>query len=111
MKKFVLALAVLCALMFSASLQARGIGAYGGYVFMQDEYADKDVCNYDDTWTVGVLFDMGSFLFNSLIFRPAVDYVECDNPEHDFNDKEVDRDEELDYSKLVEGLEFPEDGC
>ncbi len=90
MKKLIWGMVVLSLLLFSATgLHARGIGVYGGWVFMQDDYEDQFVYNYEDTYTIGIIFDMGSFLFNRLIFRPAFDYVSCEGEEDDHLDKEI----------------------
>lgn len=90
MRKILFTFVIVSLLVFTATgLQARGIGVYGGWIFMQDDYEDEAVYDYENTYTVGVLFDMGSFLFNSLIFRPAVDYVSCEGDEVDTLDKEV----------------------
>jgi opacity protein-like surface antigen len=90
MKKLVWGMVVLSLLLFSATgLHARGIGVYGGWVFMQDDYEDKYVYDYDDTYTIGIIFDMGSFLFNRLIFRPALDYVNCESDNDNVMDKEI----------------------
>ena len=79
MKKLAVVIAFLCVVSFSATnLHARAIGIYGGWGLMQDDY---ESAKFDDTWTVGVLFDMGHFVFKSLIFRPAFDYLQLDNPD------------------------------
>ncbi|MDY6935878.1 MAG: hypothetical protein SVZ03_16875 [Spirochaetota bacterium] len=52
---------------------SRAMGVKGGYAKMMDDYSDLE---FDDTWTLGILFDLGTFIFNSLRFRPSIDYVE-----------------------------------
>lgn len=90
MKKVILGLLVLSLLLFSTTgLHARGVGIYGGWVFMQDDYENEFIFDYDDTYTIGVLLEMGSFLFNSLIFRPAFDYVNCESDNDAVRDREV----------------------
>ncbi len=55
----------------ASEVSARAIILKGGWAMMRNDFADAD-----DTWTGGVFFDMGTFLFNSLRFKPGVDYVE-----------------------------------
>ena len=73
MKKLFVVLAVL-GLLFAASNDsfARGIIIKGGYAIMQDYYKDAD---YDNKPFFGLFFDMGSFIFNSLRFKPGLDYI------------------------------------
>lgn len=73
MKKLLVILAVL-GLLFAASSDsfARGIIIKGGYAIMQDDYEDDE---YDNKPFFGLFFDMGTFLFNSLRFKPGVDYI------------------------------------
>ena len=90
MKKLIGGVVVVSLLLFAANgLHARGIGIYGGWIFMQDDYKDEFAFDYDDTYTIGVLLEMGSFLFNSLIFRPAFDYVNCESDNVAVRDREV----------------------
>lgn len=67
MKKLVLTIMVV---FVSTSVFAYGIGIKGGYSKMFDDYK-----GYEDTWNLGLYFDMGKFIFNSLQFRPGLDYV------------------------------------
>ncbi|HSV97540.1 MAG TPA: outer membrane beta-barrel protein [Spirochaetota bacterium] len=73
MKKLLVFLAVLGLLFAVASDSfARGIIVKGGYAIMQDDYEDAE---YDDQPFFGVFFDMGTFLFDSLRFKPGLDYI------------------------------------
>ncbi len=65
--------------MGTSDANARAIGIKGGWVMVQDNY---ETIGFEDTYTYGIYFDMGSFLFNSLSFRPGVDYVKL---EHETN--------------------------
>jgi len=68
MKKLLL---VLLVVFTASSVFAAGIGIKGGYAKMYDDYADL----FDDTWNFGIVFDMGTFLFKNLQFRPGLDYL------------------------------------
>ena len=79
MKKLFVILAVL-GLLFAASSDsfARGIIIKGGYAIMQEDYDDAE---YDNKPFFGLFFDMGTFLFNSLRFKPGVDYISMEAEE------------------------------
>lgn len=85
MKKLFVILAVL-GLLFAASSDsfARGIIIKGGYAIMQEDYDDME---YENKPFFGLFFDMGTFLFNSLRFKPGVDYIamESDQANVDFD--------------------------
>jgi hypothetical protein len=69
---------------FAASdVFARGIMLKGGYAMMRNDYADAEV---EDTWTFGIFFDMGTFLFPSLRFMPGVDWVSIETEEQSIED-------------------------
>jgi hypothetical protein len=73
MKKVLVLLAVLGLLFMAANDSfARGIGIKGGYGIMMDDYDDAE---YDNQPFFGLFFDMGTFVFNSLRFKPGVDYI------------------------------------
>ena len=56
-------------IVFTAStVFASGIGVKGGYSKMYDDYSDW----YDDTWNIGVYFDLGKFLFDTLILTAFI---------------------------------------
>ncbi len=85
MKKVVVFLAVAVLLLAAANDSfARGIGIKGGYGVMMDDYDDAE---YDNQPFFGVYFDMGNFIFNSLRFRPGLDYIamRSDNAPGDFD--------------------------
>ena len=74
MKK-IFVVVIAAALMFSfasSELSAKGIIIKGGYAMMQNDLSDAQLV---DQWNFGLFFDMGPFLFNSLVFRPGVDWV------------------------------------
>jgi hypothetical protein len=82
MKKLVVILAVLGLLFLAADASyARGIGIKGGYAIMGGDYADAEI---DDTPFFGVFFDAGNFLFNSLKFKPGLDYLTLKGPNDTF---------------------------
>ncbi len=56
----------------AGELSARAIIIKGGYAMMQNDLEDIDA---ENTWTFGVFFDMGTFIFNSLKFKPGLDWV------------------------------------
>jgi len=60
----------------AGELSARGIILKGGYAMMRNDLADAD-----DTYNFGVFLDMGNFLFNSLKFKPGVDWVSIEFPD------------------------------
>ncbi len=64
---------------------ARGIGVKGGYTWMREDNSDV----YENNWNGGVFFDMGSFIFQSLKFRPGLDYVNCEGKNNNLADHEV----------------------
>jgi hypothetical protein len=74
MKRLLIVLAALVLIIGLASSEshARGIGVKGGWGFMMNDYSDEKI---NDTWCAGLFFDTGKFLFDSLIFRPGVDYM------------------------------------
>lgn len=77
MKKIiVIFLIMFFSICFLNNSYAKGMGIKLGYASMIDEYDDEGV---DNTWSLGVLFDMGTFLFKSLRFRPSIDYLELEN--------------------------------
>jgi hypothetical protein len=79
MKKIALVVALFCAISFSATdVFAKAIGLKFGYAWMRDDYADAKI---EDTYTIGVMGDLGTFLFDKLRFRPSFDYIEL-KPEH-----------------------------
>lgn len=81
MKKFMNIIVLIGFLILSiSSVYAKEIGIKGGYAFMRDDYSRAD---YDDTWTGGIYFDLGSFIFNSLNFRPSLDYIEMKRDDHE----------------------------
>lgn len=85
MKKLFVILAVLGLLFAVASDSfARGIIVKGGYAIMQEDYDDME---YENKPFFGLFFDMGTFLFNSLRFKPGVDYIamESDQTDVDFD--------------------------
>lgn len=85
MKKLFVILAVLGLLFAVASDSfARGIIVKGGYAIMQEDYEDAE---YDNKPFFGLFFDMGTFLFDSLRFKPGVDYIamRSDLPNSDFD--------------------------
>lgn len=59
----------------TTSVFAASIGIKGGYSKMYDDYADT----MDDTWNIGIYFDLGTFLFRTLQFRPGIDYLSLEN--------------------------------
>lgn len=69
----------------SNDLFARGIGIKGGYTWMQDDNSDV----YDNNWDFGVLFDMGNFIFQSLKFRPGLDYISCEGKDNNTLNKDI----------------------
>lgn len=78
----VMAVALLSSfLVISASTEAnaRAIGIKGGWAMVQDNY---ESAGFEDTYTYGLYFDMGRFVFNSLDFRPGLDYIKL---EHETN--------------------------
>ncbi len=87
MKKLTLLLLVIAMMTFTAGTafaEGKGIGIKGGWSMVLDDY---DKAKYDDTWNAGGFFDMGKFLFDSLKFRPGLDYVKMknkDNPNAEF---------------------------
>ena len=84
MKKFTIAIAVLFIFFMAfGDLSAGGIGIKGGYSKMMDDYSDAD---FDDTWCLGIFFDAGTFLFDSLRFRPGFDYLTLENDAGNFAD-------------------------
>ncbi len=69
---------------FAASdVFARGIIIKGGYAMMRNDLEDAEI---EDTWNFGLFFDMGTFLFNSLRFKPGVDYVSLATEDADWYD-------------------------
>ena len=69
---------------FAASdVFARGIMLKGGYATMRNDLADAE---YEDTWTFGIFFDMGTFLFPSLRFKPGVDWVSLETEDQSIAD-------------------------
>jgi len=73
MKK-IIPLLILLFVYFSltCNIYAKGMGIKCGYVNMMDDYNND---GYNNTWSVGAFFDMGTFIFNSLKFRPGLDYI------------------------------------
>ena len=72
MKKFVVLLMIAgMVILCSTSLFAAAIGGKIIYNNMMDDYADL----YENNLSGGIFFDIGRFLFNSLRFRPGLDYV------------------------------------
>lgn len=67
----------------SSDLFARGIGLKGAYATMQNDYDDF---NYEDTWSFGIYFDMGQFLFNSLRFKPLLDKITLETEDQEIMD-------------------------
>lgn len=63
---------------------AKAIGIKGGYLSPKDDLKD-----YEDQWAFGVYFDMGTFLINSLDFRPSLDYFKLENKDNSGYDREV----------------------
>ncbi len=59
----------------ASDASARAFGVKGGYAWVKDDYQSA---NYQDTFTFGLYFDMGHFLFNSLSFRPGLDYIKLE---------------------------------
>jgi len=87
MKKLVVVLAVLGIIFLAADASfARGIGIKGGYAIMGGDYDSP--MKIDDTPFFGIYFDAGNFLFNSLKFKPGLDYLSMDGPT-DANDADV----------------------
>jgi len=82
MKKILL---VLLVVFTASSVFAAGIGIKGGYSKMYDDYADV----FDDTWNIGIVFDMGTFLFNNLQFRPGIDYLSLENEDNNYEYADV----------------------
>ncbi len=77
MKKILVAVAILGLLFLAVNdSDARGIGIKGGYALPQDDYEDAE---YDDTPFFGLYFDAGTFLFDSLRFKPGVDYMQMES--------------------------------
>lgn len=74
MKRVVMVFAIFAIISTSAQqdILARAIGFKAGYATMQNDFEDA---GRDDTWAFGVFFDMGKFLFDSLRFKPLVDYT------------------------------------
>lgn len=76
MKKSILSLLVV-SLLFSFAYNkadAATIGIKGGYTMPAD-----DLKRYDDTFNLGIWFDMGKVFFDNLTFRPGLDYFELDS--------------------------------
>jgi len=63
---------------------ARAIGFKGGYIMPQDTYS-----GCDNTGLFGIYLDMGSFLINSLDFRPSLDYFALKNDNKRAWDRDV----------------------
>lgn len=81
MKKTVFFILLACFVAFTASETfAAGIGLKGGYVNVREDLEDAD---FEDTWNFGVFFDMGTFLFRSLRFKPGFDYYQLENEDTD----------------------------
>lgn len=65
----------------STSLYAKAIGIKAGYTMPKD-----DIGKYDNDFNIGVYFDMGSFLINSLDFRPGIDTFTLTTKSGDYAD-------------------------
>lgn len=77
MKKAIIAILIAFSIFISINdASARGIGIKGGYGWMLDNYEDA---KYKNEFALGMYFDMGTFIFNSLRFRPGFDYIEIQN--------------------------------
>jgi len=72
MKKFILLFIASAMIVTSAvnNSHAAAIGIKGGYCWTENDLNDLA----DNTWNIGIYFDMGSVLFSSLDFRPGLDY-------------------------------------
>ncbi len=68
----IIALSLFISFYSMKNADASGIGIKGGWATMRDDY---DALQYENTYTVGIYFDMGKFLFNNLNFRPSLDYI------------------------------------
>lgn len=79
MKKSVLCLVLSLLVIFVAGevFAKGGIGIKGGYVNVRADLEDD--YEFDDTWNFGVYFDVGTFLFRSLRFKPGFDYYKLEN--------------------------------
>jgi opacity protein-like surface antigen len=66
----------------TTDVNARALGIKGGWAMVRDDYESAD---YQDTFTYGLYFDMGSFLFNSLSFRPGLDYIKLEQEDNNGN--------------------------
>ncbi len=58
------------------SLFARAFGGRIIYNSMMDDYSDA---KFENNLSGGILFDVGTFVFQSLRFRPGLDYVTLEN--------------------------------
>lgn len=65
----------------TSEANARSIIFKGGWALMRNDFSRAD-----DTWTAGIFFDMGTFLFNSLRFKPGVDFVEVESKDFKYAD-------------------------
>ena len=71
MKKLLVSFFAICMLIGVgySNASANTIGIKGGYVVPTNDLED-----YDNALAFGLYFDMGKFVFNSLSFRPSLDY-------------------------------------
>ncbi|MCX7678942.1 MAG: outer membrane beta-barrel protein [Spirochaetes bacterium] len=83
MKKAVFLLIAGCMVvtMLASEASARSLILKGGWALMRNDFSRAD-----DTWTAGVFFDMGTFLFHSLRFKPGVDFVEVESNDFKYAD-------------------------
>jgi opacity protein-like surface antigen len=66
----------------ASDANARAIGIKGGWAMVRDDYESAD---FQDTFTYGLYFDMGRFIFNSLSFRPGLDYIKLEQEDNSGN--------------------------
>lgn len=92
MKKFALIMLVLffSVSFISTDLFAKGIGLKLGYSQMRDDYSSPGH-EFEDAATFGIYADMGPFLFEQLVFRPGINYIELES-ENEFHNKWWDMD-------------------
>ena len=84
MKKLLVSFFAICMLIGVgySNASANTIGIKGGYVV-----PTNDLDNCENSLAFGLYFDMGKFIFNSLSFRPSIDYfnLEQENTKWDMD--------------------------
>jgi len=86
MKKLTMLLIALCLFIgfSSGNVFAKSIGVKGGYTMPKDDLRD-----YDDGINFGIYFDMGSVIFNSLVFKPGIDRFTLEKSDFDYTYADV----------------------